>query len=272
MSHSAPAVAQHFDRLGRTGEWADLYRAARNPRDEWSFLRRQNALETLMADLAPPGAAVVEIGPGTGNLVPFFAARGCAYRAFDIAPAMIDQTRAAIRRAFPPGADARCDPGDLACLPLPDHAADLAVAAGVFEYLPDLPAAARELARIVRPGSGHALVSLPNARSLNRILGRRLNGVTRAAHALRRRAGRAIPPPDVDRRPLAPRAAADLFRAAGFVVEALAYYDYEVLVYPLNRLAPSLAFAAKRFVEPRRLAPGCFFANAYVLRLRRAAG
>lgn len=267
---NSPAVADHFDRLGRIGYWSALYEQTRDPRIEWSFARRQLLIEEMADDLAQPGAFVLEIGPGSGNLVPYLAARGCRYLGLDVAESMVAETSEMIRRCFAPEVDAACRRGDIHQVDLPDGHADLVIASGVFEYLPDMSRAARELARVCKPATGRALISFPNAASLNRILGKRLGLITSAWHAARRAVGATIAPPDVDRSALSPSAAAALFENCGWQVERIGYYDLEVLPYPFKRIAPNAAFAAKRFAETRRLAPPRRFANGFVIRLRRA--
>ncbi len=153
LSQTAPPASRvpaHFDRLGRSGYWGNLYADIADPAVRWSFVKRQALLESLMDSLVGPKTRVVEIGPGTGNLVGYFASRDCTYRAFDAAPAMVDATNIVISRnpGLAPGS--RCDVGDIHALPLDDGYADVVVAAGVFEYLDDPARAARELARITR--------------------------------------------------------------------------------------------------------------------------
>lgn len=268
------AVQSHFDRLGRTGYWADLYAEYANPAVRWSFARRQMCLEEMMADLAVPGARVVEIGPGTGNLVRYFAARGCEYRGYDNAESMAIATRDEIARQPGLAPGSTCEVADIAALPLPDGHADLVLASGVFEYLDDPAAAARELARVTRgakdgrPG-GTALITLPNARSVSRILGKRLDFITGAWHGLKRMAGKPIGAPDVHRWSYTK----DSFMAAiadcGWAFSRQTYYDIEVLPYPITRIAPAIAFAAKQRVELAGRGPQDRLGNGLILQLTR---
>lgn len=267
-------ITEHFDRLGRNGYWSGLYEEYADPRDRWSFIRRQQRIEALLDDLAVPGAKVAEVGPGTGNLVRFFAARQCRYRAFDSAPAMVRETNAQIAVHYKELGEASAWIADVYRLPLEGDWADVVVASGVFEYLDDAHAAARELARITRrptasqPG-GVALISFPNARSLNRLLGERLSMLTTMWQGLKRLAGREVGEPDVMRRPFDTAAVEDTFGPAGWSLEDVAYYDVEVLPYPLKRLLPDTAFAAKQRVELAGRGPHARLANGFVAKLRR---
>lgn len=263
---SAPVVEAHFEKLGRTGYWDSLYGSIADPAVRWSFIRRQAILEALLTPIVHSGTRVVEIGPGTGNLVGFFAARGCHYRAFDAAPAMVDATNVAIERHPGLFSGSRCERADIHALPLGDGCADVIVAAGVVEYLDEPARAMRELARITR---GQALITLPNARSLNRLLSSKLGFVTRIARRMRSRYAESPVTPDVRRTAYTPtRFAADV-AGPDWRLDGAHYYDVEAIPYPLNRAAPRIAFAAKRAAESSNVSPKSILANGMVLSLMR---
>lgn len=104
--------------------------------------------------LAPLDGTVVEVGAGTGlNLahVPDDVER---WVATEPEPAMADQLRR--RAAADPRVEVVEAPGR--ALPLPDDAADHAVATLVLCTVDDVEATVRELARVVRPGGTLALL------------------------------------------------------------------------------------------------------------------
>ncbi len=248
---SESVAREHFDRLGSNGYWARLYADVSDPRVRWSFIRRQMKIEALIPRLAAPGSLVVEIGPGTGNLIRFLAEHGYRYRGFDTSVAMVDQTRDAILRHYRPRSDATCALGDVYALPLGDETADLVIASGVFEYLDNPQTAAAELARVTRPPDGvqpggSAIITFPHAASLNRILGNRLRLLTCAWHGWLRLNGRPIGPADVHREAYDVRRVRDVFEPVGWRLESEHFYDVEVMPYPLKRIFPDLAFQAKR--------------------------
>lgn len=269
LKSEAITARAHFEQLARTGYWANLYTEYTDPRIRWSFLRRQALLEQMLAELTRPGALVVEIGPGTGNLIPLVAARGARYRGYDVAPAMVDATRAEIARCAAPTADLQCNQGDIYQIPLPAASADVVVASGVLEYLDRPDAAAAELARITRPG-GHALISFPSAASLNRILGRNLTFITAVSRGVKKLLRIPTDAPDIHRECYTPARIRSVFQPAGWETARINYYDVEVLPYPLNRLAPNLAFAAKRRAESSQAAPRALLANAMVVQFGRS--
>lgn len=106
---------------------------------------------------ALPGPEVLNAGAGAGSLTLRLVAAGLRVTSVDASPELCEWTRARL------GAQLAASPvlhGDLERLDLPDRAFDAAVCAEVLEHLDDDAAAARELARVLRPG-GLLLVTVP---------------------------------------------------------------------------------------------------------------
>jgi arsenite methyltransferase len=115
--------------------------------------QRRQVLEALKP---AAGEHVLDIGSGPGLLAYDIAASvGPTGRlsGIDASSAMV--AMAAKRCAGQPWAEFRI--GDAGKLPFPDHSFGVAVSTQVYEYLPDVPAALRELRRILRPG-GRAVI------------------------------------------------------------------------------------------------------------------
>ena len=110
-----------------------------------SYLPAWTALE--------PGEVVVDLGCGAG-VDALIAARtvGPAGRvlAVDLAPPMVELTRANARAAGLANVDAR--QGAVEALPLPDAVADVATANGVFNLAPEKERAVAEAWRVLKPG------------------------------------------------------------------------------------------------------------------------
>ncbi|MDT0305452.1 class I SAM-dependent methyltransferase [Streptomyces sp. DSM 44917] len=128
----------------------------RHTRRSLRGLYRRVAREAAAA--APADGAVLDVGTGPGRLLHALAAQRAdlALTGVDVAP---DMTALARRLAGEAGLGGRLDfrTGDVAVLPCEDASADLVVSTLSMHHWPDLPAAARELARVLRPG-GHLLI------------------------------------------------------------------------------------------------------------------
>lgn len=106
----------------------------------------------LVADriTAGPGWTIADIGCGTGNLAVAAAARGAETIGVDPAVRLLDLARA---RAGDVGLSrVRFVEGRAEELPLPDDSVDAIGSVFGVVFTPDPPAAARELARVLRPG------------------------------------------------------------------------------------------------------------------------
>lgn len=112
--------------------------------------------ERAVADLAvPPGAAVADVGCGTGRaLVPLRAAVGPRGTVIGV-DLTVEMLAEAARRGR--GALATLIIGDATALPFRTGALDAVFAAGLVSHLADRGAGLAELARVCRPGGRLAL-------------------------------------------------------------------------------------------------------------------
>lgn len=108
----------------------------------------------LLESIAVPGnAAVLEVGTGAGDVAAFLARE----RGFDVVGIDMDPGQLALarnRHGVIPGL--RFAVADATQLEFPPASFDLIVAQNVFHHMPAWRAAAREVARVLRP-SGHLL-------------------------------------------------------------------------------------------------------------------
>ncbi len=112
--------------------------------------------EALFDDLValaelPPGGAIVEIGPGTGQATVPLARRGYRITAVELGAALAEETRRATRDF--PGVTVIV--GDFEALPLPEASCDLVTAATAFHWLDPATRYARA-AGLLRPGGALA--------------------------------------------------------------------------------------------------------------------
>ncbi len=110
--------------------------------------------ERVLAALDPrPGERVLDLGSGPGMLASAIAERvgaGGAVTGVDVSPDMLAIARG--RRPAHGAAIPEYREGSVTALPFPDGAFDAAVSTQVYEYVPDMPLALREAARVLRPG------------------------------------------------------------------------------------------------------------------------
>ncbi|WP_424811153.1 class I SAM-dependent methyltransferase [Roseococcus sp. YIM B11640] len=110
----------------------------------WSRALAEPFLDVL--DLRP-GAKVLDAGCGTGALTAAILARDPTAQAtgVDVGEAYVEAARAAIP-------EARFEVGDIASMRIPSGSQDAALGLLVMAFLPDPPAAVKEMARVTVPG------------------------------------------------------------------------------------------------------------------------
>jgi SAM-dependent methyltransferase len=118
---------------------------------EWARLPGHDSYWTLHREVflglvPPPGALTLDVGCGEGRVARDLAALGHRVVALDAAPTM------ARRTAEAGGGLAGVLLADATALPLPDEAADLAVAFMSLHDMDDMAGAVREIGRVLRPG------------------------------------------------------------------------------------------------------------------------
>jgi ubiquinone/menaquinone biosynthesis C-methylase UbiE len=105
-----------------------------------------------------PGAAILDVGCGTGELAPRLLDRfaGVTYLGIDLEEQHLERARARCARF---GAQARFERADALELPYPDARFDLVISRHVLQALPDAARALSEMVRVARPGGRlHAII------------------------------------------------------------------------------------------------------------------
>jgi ubiquinone/menaquinone biosynthesis C-methylase UbiE len=160
------SVDEHF--AVRAAEWKDIYGAA----DDVNAVVHQERLTAALAWVdrlaLPTGSKVLDAGCGAGVAVVALAERGFQVDAVDTVPAMVEETaRAAERAGMSERVAART--GDAHALDFPNGHFDLVMALGVFPFLHSPELAAREMARVLKPG-GWLIANADNRRRMIRLL------------------------------------------------------------------------------------------------------
>jgi SAM-dependent methyltransferase len=103
-----------------------------------------------------PGARVLDIACGTGNVTLPLARTGAVVTGLDMTPPLLKQARA---RAVREGLPIRFDEGFAETLPYPDSSFDLLVSMFGIMFSPFPATVVSEMARVLRPGGRIALAS-----------------------------------------------------------------------------------------------------------------
>jgi SAM-dependent methyltransferase len=118
---------------------------------EYAEHRPDYAEEAVRWALAPaPGPRVLDLGAGTGKLTAALVAAGADVVAVEPDPEML----AELRRGLP---DVPALSGSAEVIPLPDASVDAVFVAEAFHWF-DLERAPAEIARVLRPGGGLAIL------------------------------------------------------------------------------------------------------------------
>jgi len=128
--------------------------------DHWDRIRRQyehpDLQAGLLAALVPAGCCVVDVGTGSGALLPLLSVAASAVVAVDHSATLLERAR---RRCRDAGcANVSFQRADVRALPLRDGAFDAAYSSMVLHHVAEPGAAVRELARVVRPGGRVAVI------------------------------------------------------------------------------------------------------------------
>ena len=177
----------------------------------WKGARNAEELASILRECALPGGRLLDVGTGTGILLPLLSADGRVLVALDFARAMLAEAR---RKH---GAKASYLQADAHSLPFPDESFDAAVAFAALPHFRDKPRALRELARVLRKGASLVVLHLAGSRKIASLHAEAGGAV----------ASDALPPL---------RELAEMLASAGFAPERLA--DEDELYLALARKAP----------------------------------
>ena len=110
------------------------------------------------------GLDVLDVGCGQGIDVVQYARAGARVTGIDLTERHVELARSHVEAL---GLTAAIVQGDAEQLPLPDASFDRVSSNGVLHHTPDMPAALRQIHRVLRPGTGEARIIVYNRRSLH---------------------------------------------------------------------------------------------------------
>ncbi len=128
---------------------ASFFRGDAHGSDQDAWLGSADCLPRLLQEV-PLQGVVVDLGTGTGRILPELSRRAERIIAVDASPGMLAQARKRIDASGIEGIDFRL--GDLAHLPLQDGEVDAVVANMVLHHAPEPAQAVAEIHRVLRPG------------------------------------------------------------------------------------------------------------------------
>jgi ubiquinone/menaquinone biosynthesis C-methylase UbiE len=167
------------------------------------------------------GLDVLDVGCGQGIDVVRYARAGARITGIDLTPRHVELARLHVAAL---GLEATVVQGDAERLPFPDASFDRVSSNGVLHHTPDMPAALREIRRVLRPG-GEARLLVYNRRSFHYWLFQVLWQGIRHGQLLQERSmagvlARGVERSSIEARPLvrvySPSQLRRLLRAAGF--------------------------------------------------------
>jgi ubiquinone/menaquinone biosynthesis C-methylase UbiE len=120
-------------------------------------------MEELLGYSETAGRQVLDVGCGQGIDVANYAMAGARVTGLDLTPRHVELARAHLDAL---GLEAEIVEGDAERLPFANESFDRVSSNGVLHHTPDMPAALRELRRVLRPG-GEARVIVYNRSSLH---------------------------------------------------------------------------------------------------------
>jgi ubiquinone/menaquinone biosynthesis C-methylase UbiE len=260
-------VKKHFARMGSDGSYAKFY-TDKSTQLTHDFIARKVRVEELLDRHIQEGQSVLDIGCGTGPMVEFLCDRGLVYHGIDVAQSMLDHIRNEYRdKPYQERIHLKVSTCDK--VPYPDRQFDILLAMGLLEYLDDMNSVFDEFARLLKP-DGIAVLTIPNRQSLNRLMKRNSQWLTRAYRWFKRVGGtHTLESDQIIHYELAPRELDCSMETRGFALVGSAFYDFKLIIYPFSRLFPGIAHAINRRFENR--ASG-FLANAYIGCYRKGSG
>ena len=244
--------AEHFDVLA--ADWDANFEKL-----SWDRHRRRVRLSAALALIGPGPGRLLEVGCGSGHLLPPLLETGWDVHGVDPAPAMLERARG---RA-PEAAD-QLIPGTGEQLPYEPGSFDAVVAVGSLEY-GDITRSVPEIARVLCTG-GRAILALRNGRAPMATWRRHV--VYPVARAVKSRTQIGRRPPLPRERALSPSRARALLADAGLQVHSAELVACEMIPDPLDVAAPRVAYRAARAAERFSLMRSIFGAQRMFLAVK----
>src|SRR5690349_8022592 len=161
LAHADPATVKHKLRTHYDGDAAQYHVAHYVAPGPYSPLQqRQFYIEEMIRRHASPGARILDVGCGPGELVLSLLDQGYDARGVDISDGMVREARELLNnRGY--ASQPRVAVGDIEKIGFDDDSFEVVVASGVLEYQRKDDTALREIYRVLRPG-GLVAINITN--------------------------------------------------------------------------------------------------------------
>lgn len=229
----------------------------KNTPEGYSFRERKRlALEMLGA---VKNKSILDVGSGPGIFMEELLSKGAIITAVDIAPGMIELLKKRFRN---PRLQSKL--GDIENLSYKDESFDCVTALGVLEYLDSDRPALKEIARVLKPG-GKAIISFPNLLSPWRIWNGFLLKTFRFPwRILQKLLG--LEPHTIKHREYTQDSIRALMAEANLHTKEIVGYNFKIMLFPLDRLFPSLGVAIANILKRLERTKIKWLATAYLVR------
>ena len=211
------------------------------------FRERQIRVRELLADAA---GRVLDVGCGPGVMVEDILHLGCDFWGIDGSPQMIVECRKRFGRL----PRAHFSVSNAMALPFPNETFDVVMCIGVIDRMPRPEVAIAEMARVLRP-LGALLISFPNIMSPYTLWRSHVFYVT-IGYLKRLIVAASGRPPQLDLCSAATLwtlgAASRMMHRFVGEVKQVVYFNFELLLSPLDELFPKQALWLARRLEPLR--------------------
>ncbi len=251
------AIRDYFDRTA--GQYAAYYH-----QHSQAGYALHSRVQRVLELFDQAGGRVLDVGCGPGVMAGLLAERGCDVVGVDLSVGMVTLAQ----RRYP---GAHFGVSDIAQLPFPDHSFDAVIAMGVMEYAADERAALGELVRVVRAG-GSLMVSFPNsyspyARWRGQVYYRAIGYARPLFNYLTRRHTAGLS--SSRHRGYTEACVSRWFAELGCAVEEIAYYNFQILLSPLDVLLSPVSLPLARALERLKRGRLRWLGGGMVVRARR---
>lgn len=230
-------VIKTFDKLSQTYD-EQRYFGCSSPAH--SFMIRRQRVYELLSNCR--GGKVLDVGCGPGITVDYFVDKGFEFFGVDISKEMINRCK----EKFGHVQNTHFSVGSIEKLDFPNSFFDVVICMGVVEYTEDDSIAVKEMTRVTKQG-GIIIITLPNKLSPFHTWNRSTCNKF-ARNFLKKIVGRKTEEALIHRE----YKEADYIRllsSYALKVTDIVYYDFKILIYPLDRLLPGLTVLISRKLE-----------------------